>query len=450
MNSLNDLGTEKISSLIYKYSLPAIIAMVVNAVYNIIDRMFIGKYVGENALAGLTITFPLTNILFAFGLLIGIGASSIMSNKLGAKEYKEASNIFGTAISFGILTTAIICAFSYINRQSILVILGGTPEIIPYAENYLNIILLGFIFSIMAYILSNLIRAEGKPFFAMASMITACLTNIVFDYIFIAVCGFGVQGAALATIIGQFVSLIIVISFYLTKRTVLTFSKKDFIIKFYIIRNIVKVGFSSFIINAGNAITLILMNQMLVKYGGTDAIAAIGIVFSMQTMVFMPVFGLRQGLQIIMGYNYGAEIMDRVYETFFKGLKISSIFMTTCYLAFMIFPGFFTGFFLNSDSEIFDLTIHTARVMLMFLPFYGIQFLGLSLFQATGRGQISNMITVIKQIAVIPFILFFPILLGLDGVYIASVGADVLAIILVVLFVVKEYRGDKTKLHTIS
>ncbi len=446
MNSLNDLGTDKISTLIYKYSLPAIIAMVVNAVYSIIDRMFIGKYVGANALAGLTITFPLTNILFAFGLLIGIGSSSLVSNKLGAKDYKGASNIFGTAVVFGVVTTFVMCTFSYINRKSILVLLGGTPEIIPYAENYLNIILLGFIFSIMAFILSNLIRAEGKPIFTMVSMVAACITNIIFDYIFIALCGFGVQGAALATIIGQFVSLVIVLFFYLSKQTVLTFSKEDFIFKFSIAKDISKIGFSSFIVNAGNALTLIFMNLMLVKYGGTDAIAAIGIVFSMQTMVFMPVFGLREGLQTIMSYNYGADIMDRVYETFFKGLKISGFFMTACWLAFMIFPGFFTGFFIDKNSEIFEMTIHTARIMLMFIPFYGIQFLGLSLFQATNRGQISNIITIAKQIVVIPFIFISPLILGLDGVYIASVGADVLAIILVVIFIIKEYREDKTKM----
>ncbi len=443
MSSLSNLGTEKISSLIYKYSLPAIIAMLVNAVYGIVDRIFIGHFVGENALAGLTITFPFTNILFAFSMLIGVGAANIVSNKLGAKEYKDASKAFGTAVIFGIVSTIILCILAFMFKNNILMILGATPEIFTYAEDYISIILFGFVFSIMAFIFTSTIRAEGKPFFTMISMCTACIVNIIFDYLFIGIFGWGVKGAAAATVLGQFVSLAIVVSFYLMKKSALTISKSDFTFDYDIAREMTKIGFSSFLLNAGNAITLIFMNNQLTNYGGAGAIAAISVAFSIQTLVFMPVFGLRQGVQTIIGYNYGAKEFRRVYDTLFLGMKISGIFMLCCYIMIMIFPSYLVSLFLQSDSAIIGQTIHTIRLFLILLPFYFIQFLGLTFFQATGRGQISNAITIARQLIVIPCIILFPLALGLDGVFIATVFCDFLSISVCLICILMEYKKDR-------
>ncbi len=268
MKDFNALGTEKISKLIVKYSVPAIIAMVVNAIYNVVDRMFIGQYVGEQALAGLAITYPLNTILFSFAMLVGTGSANIVSNKLGAKDIDGASKVFGTGVIYGLILTFILCGLSYIFRIDILSYLGGTPEIIPYAVEYLNIILFGFVFLMISFILTNTIRSEGKVIITMTSMISACLTNIVFDYLFIGIFGMGVKGAAYATILGQFVGLSIVSLFYLTKKSVLHLHKSDFKLDFAIMSKINTIGFSSFIINAGAALTLIVMNNRLLHYGG--------------------------------------------------------------------------------------------------------------------------------------------------------------------------------------
>ncbi len=446
-NSLNNLGTEKISTLIYKYSLPAIIAMLVNAIYGIVDRIFIGHFVGENALAGLTITFPLTNILFAFSLLIGVGAANIISNNLGAKNFDKASKTFGTAVCFGVLATLTLATLAYLFRDDILLILGATPEIFTYAEDYISIILFGFAFAMMSFIFTSTIRAEGKPYYTMISMSTACIANIIFDYIFIGIFGWGVKGAAAATILGQFISLVIVMYFYLGKKSVLKLSKSEFSFDFNIAREMSKIGFSSFLLNAGNAITLIFMNNQLTNFGGSGAIAAISVAFSIQTVVFMPVFGLRQGVQTIIGYNYGAKQTRRVYDSLFLGMKIAAIFTFSCYIVIMAFPSTLVGLFLKADSAIFDQTIHTVRLFLIILPLYFIQFLGLTFFQATGRGQISNFITIARQLIVIPCIIIFPLYLGLDGVYIASIFCDILSISAVLICILREYRHDKVYIN---
>ncbi len=442
MNDLQTLETDKISKLIRIYSVPAIIGMVVNAIYNIVDRMFIGKYVGEQALAGLTITFPLTNILFAVALLIGVGSSSLISNKLGEKDIDGASSIFGVSLTYSVIATFIMCGLSYVFRNELLVILGGTPDIVVYAEEYLNIILLGFIFVMVSYVLSNNIRSEGKPLITMTSMSIACITNIIFDYLFIAVLGLGVKGAAWATFLGQFVGLCIVSMFYLRKQSVLKFKKSMFKLNFNVIQQINKIGLSSCIINIGNAVTLILMNNNLTKYGGAGAIAAMSVAFSVQTMVFMPLFGLRQGLQVIMGYNYGANNNKRVYETLFTGLKYGIVFSTIFYIAIMVFPELFVSFFLKSDSEIFGMAVNCLRIFFAILPLYPIMFFGLALFQSTKRGNLANIVSITKQIVVMPLIYIFPLFLGFYGVYASVIFTDFITILIVCYFVVKEYKTD--------
>lgn len=442
-NSLKQLETEKLSSLIRIYSLPAIIGMVVNAIYNIVDRIFIGQYVGESALAGLTITFPLTNILFAFALLVGVGSSNLVSNKLGEKNINEASKIFCSAMTYGIILSITLCFLSYIFRENILIILGGTPDILIYAENYLSIILIGFIFTTTTYMLSCNIRAEGRPLVTMVSMSTACIANIIFDYIFIGILDFGVKGAAFATILGQFTGLCIVLQFYFRKQSKLNIKKEYFKLNSNIINNSNKIGFSSFVVSAGNAFTIIVMNNVLSSYGGSQSIAAMSVAFSIQTFVFMPIFGLRQGLTTIMGYNFGAKKIDRVYGSLFLGMKYAFAFSFICFLFIQLFPSFFVELFLNPSSETFTMAITVVRIFFIFLPLYFILFLGLSLFQATERGNLSNILSIARQVLVIPCIFIFPLFIGVYGVYFATIFCDFLSILIALFFIIREYRKDK-------
>lgn len=442
MHDINALGTEKISKLIVRYSVPAIIAMMVNAIYNVIDRMFIGQYVGEQALAGLTITFPLTTVLFSFALLIGIGAGNLVSNKLGEKDINGSSEVFGTAVTFGLITTIILCGLSYIFRSDLLVILGGSPDIIPYAEEYLNIILLGFIFVMISYILNSTIRSEGKVMITTISMISACCTNIILDYVFIALMGTGVKGAAVATVLGQFVGLVISALFYLRGQSVLHLTKQNFKLNIQIVNEISRIGLSSFIINIGGAISLVIMNYTLNKYGGSDPITAISVAFSIQQLVLMPIFGLSQGLQAIIGYNYGAKKIDRVYETLFTGLKMAGVFSIISFIILESSPRIFTLLFLKPDSDIFNLTINAIRINFLLLPYYFINVIGLVLFQGTNKGTLANRLTIAKQIFIVPIILVLPSFMGVYGVFISIPIAEFFAFIIITILIIKEYRED--------
>ncbi len=443
MKDINALGTEKVSKLLIKYSVPAIIAMIVNAIYNVVDRMFIGHFVGDEALAGLAITYPLNTILFSFSMLIGTGCSNILSNRLGSKDIDGASKVFGSGMTYGVILTFILCIISYVFRFPILSSLGGTPDILPFAEQYLNITLLGFVFLMISFILTNTIRSEGKVIITMTSMIAACITNIILDYIFIVPLQMGVKGAAIATILGQLVGLLILASFYFRKHSALHLHKSNFKFNLDLVNQINKIGFASFFINAGAAITLIIMNKELLKYGGIDAISAMTIAFSIQSLVFMPIFGLRQGVQAIMGYNYGAKNIHRVYEALFLGMKVAGAYSIVSFIIIMLFPQNLALLFLKSDTQILDLTTKALRLFLLTLPIFFIHVFGVTLFQATSKGNLANFVTLVKQLLIIPFVLVLPIFFGLDGVFYASPVSDLISITLVIYFIIKEYKYDK-------
>lgn len=443
--SVNELGTQKISKLLIKYSVPAIIAMFVNAIYNVVDRIFIGQYVGEDALAALTIVFPLMSILFAFALLVGTGGANIISNKIGEKNIDVASKTFCNTILFGFILAIFLSIFTYTFRFDFLSILGGTSETVLYAEEYLNIILLGYVFQFLSFILTNAVRAEGKILLSMASMITSAVINIVLDYIFIGIMGFGVSGAAFATIIGQSVGFIILSTFYIRGKSILKLNKQNFVLDFNLLKNVTKIGFSSFIINAGGAISVTIMNNGLLKYGGNQAITAMGTTFSIQTLLYMPLIGLRQGMTPILGYNYGAKNKDRVYETLFLAMKVAFVFSIICFTLVETRPEFFVLFFLKEGSDTIPLAKDTLRIFLLMFPVYFINLYSLTLFQATQRGNLANIITILRQVIFIPVVIAMAYMFGLYGIIFATPVCDFLAVVVSGVLLIKEYRQDMIK-----
>lgn len=441
---VHELEEKSVGRLLLSYSIPAVIAMVVNAIYNVVDRIFIGKFVGEEALAGIAVIFPVMVLIFSFATLIGVGGSTLLSINLGKKDIESAKKDFGVSISYGVILIGVVLVLISIFKVPILNGLGATDDVIEYSLSYLTIILYGGIFQMLSFIFNNSTRAEGRAFISMGSMITAALTNIVLDYVFIVIFNMGVEGAAIATIIGQFVGFLILVSYYLSGKSILKLKLKDYIPNFQIIKKINAIGFASFILNAGGSIAIIFMNIKFREFGGTSAITAIAAIGSFNTLVTMPIMGVRQGAQPIMGYNYGAKRMDRVYETLKIAIIATTIFTTIAFILVEIAPKFVISFFIDPNSNTAILAEEGLRIFMIALPILSINIIGVAFFQSTGRSSISIFLGAFRQIfIIIPLIFMLPIFFSLNGVFLASPLADIIATVVTFILIMREYKKDK-------
>jgi len=440
------LGSEPIGRLIAKYSIPSVIAMMVNAIYNVVDRIFIGKFVGEAALASLTIAFPIMMLTFAFAALIGAGGSALMSIKLGEKDERGASHVFGNTLGAGFLVIVTTVTVLFFNLQSILTLFGANSEVMGLAEAYMKIILLGSIIQMGSFILTNTVRTEGNPVLPMKSMISSALTNIVLDYIFIAHFGWGVEGAALATVIGQSIGLIMLLGFYIRKQSHLKLRIKDFIPEPRLVGAIATIGFATFIGTVGNSVSMTFMNRALSQYGGTAAITSMGAINSLFTICIMPLIGIQQGLQPIMGYNYGAGNYKRVYKTLGLGTGVAVTFATVVFLILQSFPVFSISLFIDSSSPTIPTAVTGLRYFILLLPLISVNLIGTSFFQSTNRGKTALWLSMLRQFFfLIPLVLILPRFFALTGVWAAAPLSDSLSILItfVVLFADYKRHGKK-------
>jgi putative MATE family efflux protein len=443
MDKTAELGTKPIGALLAQYSIPAVIAMVVNAIYNVVDRVFIGQFAGEEALAGLTIAFPVMMILFSFANLIGIGGAALISIKLGEKDEKAASKVFGNTLGLGILVMATILLAISTNLQFILGLFGADPGVLDYASVYLRIIFLGSVFQMLSFILNCTVRTEGRPLLSMVAMISSALTNIILDFFFISILGWGVAGAAYATIAGQFVGLGILASFYLRGKSHLHLSVKDFALQGSILIQIVTIGFATFLSTVGTSLAMLFINRGLSTYGGVAAVTAMGVVNSLYTFFIMPVMGITQGLMPIIGYNHGARQKDRVSKTLRLGILIGIVFSTLVFLSMELFPTVFIKMFLEPGSPTIAVTKNGLRIFLLMLPLLSINLIGVAYFQAIGKGRVSIALGMLRQfLFLLPLLFVLPPLMGLNGVWAATPIADGFAIM--VTFIVLLVSRRKT------
>jgi putative MATE family efflux protein len=443
MDKTAELGTKPIGALLAQYSIPAVIAMVVNAIYNVVDRVFIGQFAGEEALAGLTIAFPVMMILFSFANLIGIGGAALISIKLGEKDEKAASKVFGNTLGLGILVMATILLAISTNLQFILGLFGADPGVLDYASVYLRIIFLGSVFQMLSFILNCTVRTEGRPLLSMVAMISSALTNIILDFFFISILGWGVAGAAYATIAGQFVGLGILASFYLRGKSHLHLSVKDFALQGSILIQIVTIGFATFLSTVGTSLAMLFINRGLSTYGGVAAVTAMGVVNSLYTFFIMPVMGITQGLMPIIGYNHGARQKDRVSKTLRLGILIGIVFSTLVFLSMELFPTVFIKMFLEPGSPTIAVTKNGLRIFLLMLPLLSINLIGVAYFQAIGKGRVSIVLGMLRQfLFLLPLLFVLPPLMGLNGVWAATPIADGFAIM--VTFIVLLVSRRKT------
>lgn len=442
----NILGTEKIGKLLLKFSIPAIIGMVVNMLYNVVDRIYIGHIegVGGLAITGVGITMPITSIITGVGMLIGIGTSASISLAFGSNNRHKAEKILGNGFSSILVASIAIAIFGNIFGHSIVSMFGGSENTIPFALEYLRPLMIGTVCNLMAFGLNHSISSDGNPNVAMFTMIIGAIINIILDPILIFGLDLGIRGAAYATVISQFVAGCWVI-YYFTKNKKSSIKLKCLDMKFdkESMKTIFAIGMAPFCMQLAGSLVQVVANKSLLVYGGDMAIGAMAVITSVCTIFIMPIFGLNQGAQPIIGYNYGAKQFDRVKRTYIYGLISCTIILVVSFLIIQVFPEAAISLF-NKDPELTNIALDGIRVYLFSLPIIGIQMTSSNYFQAIGKPKNAMIIGLTRQVIfLIPSFLIFSHLWGLEGIWIAGPIADTLAVIVSSIAIIIEFRSMK-------
>lgn len=444
-----DMGVQKVSSLLIKLSVPAMIGMLVNAIYNIVDRMFIGNAPGLGAigLAGITISFPVTLVLMAFSLMAGVGGATRFSIALGQKKETEAKKFQGNALALTVIFGLLFMILGNLFMDPLLRVLGASEEVLPYAADYLSVVLFGAVFQCIAMCGNNFSRAQGNARNAMVSQLIGAGFNILFDYILIMQLGIGMKGAAYATIGGQFLSMIWQLFFLFGKRPMIPCELSDLKIDLSYIRIIMKTGLPIFLMQLSSSILNIVINGTLGTYGGDTAISTVGIIIGVQTLLFMPLNGLAQGQQPLISYNYGSKQYDRVRQTLIYTSVVSTVMVLCSYVVVQCFPETIISFF-NQEPEILELGKKGLRLWFLCLPVVGCQIMWANFFQSIGKVKEASFLNLLRQfILLIPLVLILPKFFGLVGVFMAVPIADLCSIIITGILFRTEIRRLKAEGH---
>ncbi|MGE0074218.1 MAG: MATE family efflux transporter [Sphaerochaetaceae bacterium] len=426
----NPLGFVKVSRLLAQFSLPAIVGMMVNALYNVVDRMFIGNAadLGINGLAGITIGFPIMIILMSIGILFGVGGATTFSIRLGEGKVDEAHKVLGNAFALLVGSGILFMVLGEVFLMSLLRMFGASEAVMPYASSYMRVIFLGAIFQVTSMGMNNFLRAAGQPKRAMITMFVGAGINIILDALFIFGFNMGMVGAALATIIAQCVSMIWILSYFLNKkksRHVITLGSMR--LKRAIVASIVALGLPGFLMQLANSVLNVTLNKNLLLYGGDLAVSAMGIVNSVQTMLLMPIIGLNQGVQPIVGFNYGAKKFGRVKTTEALAITVATILVTIGFLVVQLFSMELVSIF-TSDAELVEFGSYALRSWFLILPVIGFQVIAANFFQATGRPRSALFLILLRQvILLIPAIVIFPRIWGMPGLVHAAPFADAIS-----------------------
>lgn len=448
-DTTKQLGTDSILKLIIRFSIPAIIAMTVSALYNIIDRVFIGQFVGENALAGLSIANPVLTIMYGIGAIFSIGASTLASIQLGENKSENGNSIFGNMVLCLFISGILMSATGIIFMKPILIGLGASSDVLTFSMDYLRIILMGLIVQIFSFALACMVRVEGKPMLSMVSQIIAALLNVILDYLFITVFHMGVSGAALATILGQIVGFGILAFYYLSGKSILHIHVKYLKPDFKNIKDMSSLGLSTFFMNAGVSISTSMLNIVLGKYGENPAITTMSAISSLLMLVTLPVYGIQQGIGPIISYNHGMKNQERVQKTLWYAIAIGAAFSTIIWIAMLWNPSFFGSLFLDKNSSTMKMFEHALRIQIFVLPLLPINSIGTAFFQATAQSMKAFILSISRQIMfMIPALLIMPLFMGLTGTWMTAPIADSLSIMLVIVFLVSSRKQVAKKTVT--
>ncbi len=424
MDNPKMLGEKTVGRLLWEFSLPAITGMVVNALYNVIDSIFVGHGVGAIGLAAVTIAFPVMIILMGFGMLVGVGATTLISIRIGQQKKAEAEKILGNAFTLGLLLSVTLSGLLLTFLDPVLVQLGAEPDVLPYARAFTRIILFGSVFMFTGFGLNNIIRAEGSPKTAMMTMIISAILNTILNPLFIFGLGLGIRGSALATVLSQSVSAVWVLGHFLGPNSFLKFRRQNFLLDRALVSNILAMGASAFFMQVAASIVAGLLNHALAAYGGQLAIAAMGVINRVSLLMLMPLFGIGQGMAPIVGYNYGAGNYGRVKEAAKKAALVASAVSVTGFVLIQSLDSYIIRLF-TSEPELIELGAVGLKLFLLMLPIIGFQVIGSMFFQAIGKPVQSLLLSMSRQILIlIPLLFILPRFLGLDGVWLAGPAAD--------------------------
>ena len=422
-----ELGTEKIGKLLKQYALPAIIAQTASSLYNMVDSVFIGQGVGPLAISGLAVTFPLMNLSTAFGTLVGAGAAVMLSVLLGQKNYKAANKVLGNVVSLNIIIGLIFMAAALIFIDPILYFFGASENTLPYAKEYITIILIGNVITHVYFGLNAAMRSSGFPKKAMALTIFTVVFNTILDPIFIFVFDMGIAGAAWATVIAQTVAMIVVLKHFSDKERAFHFEKGIFKLDMRVAKDSLAIGMGPFLMNAAACLVTLFINQQLRDYSGDLGIGAYGICNRLIFMFIMICMGLNQGMQPIAGYNYGAKQYSRVKEVFWMTAKLGTIVTCICFIIGMFFPRVAVGIFTH-DEALMEMASHGLRILVIGFPIVGFQMIGTNFFQCLGMVKKSVILSLSRQILfLLPLLYALPLWHGASGVWMSFPVSDVLS-----------------------
>lgn len=441
---MNDerMGTGNILKLLIEFSIPAIIGMLVNAIYNVVDRMFIGNApgLGSVGLAGITITYPVTLVLMAIALMVGVGGATKFSISLGQGKKEDSADYQGNALMLAFMFGIGFMVLGNLFMDPILKVLGASNKVMPYAEDYLSIILYGAIFQSVAMCGNNFSRAQGNPKNAMISMMIGAGFNIIFDYILIIQLGMGMKGAALATIGGQLLSAVWQLVYLFSDRSLIRLKIHDLKMNLEKCIQIIKTGIPAFMMQMANSLFNIVINGSLATYGGDIAVSTVGIIASFQTILLMPIVGISQGQQPLISYNFGAMKMDRVKQTLKYSIIGATIIAVSGFIVLQLFPQFIISMF-NKESEVIELGSYAIRIWFIALPLLGAQMMCANFFQAIGRIRQASILNLIRQvILLIPLILIMSNIFGLSGIFWAVPIADLSAFMITSYTIYREFK----------
>ncbi|MBF6627387.1 MAG: MATE family efflux transporter [Proteiniphilum sp.] len=444
-----DFQTRKISKLVWDYALPGIVGTLVIGLYNVVDRIFIGQVEGALAISGLTITFPVMNLVSSLGMLVGAGAAARISISLGKRDKQTAEQILGNSLLLTIILNVVFVTQFYIFLEPVLMAFGASELTYTYARDYLQIVLLGNLFVSLCYNFNAMMRSSGYPKKAMYTMLIGAILNIILSPLFLFVFKLGIKGVAWATVISMFIGMLFVMHHFTRKSSVIRLRWRNIRLHKKIILSIISIGLSPFSMQVAASGVAVLMNTSLLRYGGDLAVGAYGIINSILMIVLMVVFGLNQGTQPIIGYNYGAGNYKRVRETLYYSLKVATVFTTTGFLVGIFFPRFLASAF-TTDTALLDITETGARIAVTALPLVGLQIVSSSFFQSIGFAAKSIIQSLSRQlIFLVPGILLLPRIWGLNGLWIAMPVSDMLAALLSIYLLVIQIRHLKKMEETL-
>ncbi len=424
--NIEALEKQKIGKLIADYSVPAIIGMLVMASYNIVDRVFVGRGVGTIAISAIAITFPINIVVMGFAQLVGMGSTALVSIKLGEKKKEEAERIIENGFLMALCISVSLSLLIFLTMDSLVTLLGGVGAAHRYATQFLSIMILGIPLQFITFALNGVIRAQGSPRIALVTILISGILNMILNPICIMVLHLGIRGSATATVVSQCVGATWVVIYFSGRWSYLKLRRISF--DQQVISRIAMIGVSPLIMQVAGSFIMFVFNKTLYTYGGNLAIAAMGIGMSLMMVVMMPIYGLNQGIQPIIGFNYGAKHIDRVMETLRKGILIATTVCVAGFLAVMFFSADIVGMFNAEDRQFIALGGRAMKIAVLMLPLNGYQVVSWAYFQAVGKPKQAMILTMTKQILfVIPLVVILPKFFGLDGVWIAMPIADFLA-----------------------